>query len=1352
MSAPRSYGSLFTSENSPGVSGVSREYKHKFSPKFSSSNHHAEPLVLSKKCAIILPNDEATTVDKYFIAVGEIVGFKNIVYGGKTGQRMIMHLMNEELVESFIQDHDHVLINGEKFPVKKLVNPGFKILFNHVNPSITNDVLYAEISKYAHPVSPMTYVHSGLRDERLSHIFSYRRQIFVQDKDAVPNSITVTQNGETNTIYLTVDNMKCYSCGQEGHAVRMCPNRSQHPAQDRLTKEPEVVKTPELQDKVSPPTSSSSSPDLFAPSFFPELKQPTISFSPPANIDLFQESELKPLDGNIPSETMSTQDLTPVPSADQSQADELPNEPMEQDEKKRAKRVHPSVEATNNMEKKESHLKEEENFILKGFNTVRNDFTGGEEACGGVAILIKSNLYFQDLPIRSHLQVVAAVVHVSPIHPISVCSIYIPPNVSPSKEDLLDIINQLPRPFILCGDFNAHSPLWGSRHYNPRGKALEAIILLEEIHVLNKFECPTYLHPGSGSESVIDFTLCNSTLAPKLEWNVYPQDSDHHPIVISFCINPTPETNFLPKWKLNKADWAKFTALAEFSIDENLSVQEQVQEFTNKLLFAATESIPKSKPMNKKYAVAWWNEKCYLAIKERNKAFRVFTKTKSLDNWIAFKRLRAKVKRTVIQSKKESWISFASTITSSTPSTIVWDRIKRIEGNGRSSSVIKSIKVDNKTILVPNEIAHNIGLYFEQKSKERKESFPIAPQTWDFSSDNEERYNKPFSMWELESVLKLLKTQSSPGPDEIHNLMLRHLPSSTKSLLLKIFNKIWKEDEFPEGWKKSILVPIPKPNKDSTLPENLRPINLTSCLCKLFERIVVRRLNYFLDSNKLLVPQQSGCRKNRSTLDNLVNLQTDISNAIINKQFLLCTFFDIKFAYDCTQKEVILRQLHKWNMRGHLPIFLSKYMDPRSFKIRLNNSTLSEDFSIVCGIPQGGVVSGTLFAIAINSITSYIHPSLSSSLFVDDFAIFTRDKNKEVLVSIMQESIDQLENFSNDTGLFFSPQKTQSVLFSRKYKQNNTSINLKMYDTRIEVVDTFKFLGLTFDKKMTWKTHLKKLKQSCLSRSRILKILSKKAWAADRKMLIRIYKSLIRSKLDYGCPVYNSASSNSLQILNPVQNLCLRLATGAFRSSPVVSLEAETGEPNLDIRRKILSSNYIAKTLSIENHPNIMRTLNPLYVRKYENSNMKPTIGIQKKNLETTIPFNNIMVKTTPKEPWLLKKPRCDLSLSLYKKENVPAQVFQNEFRNKMSENFQSHIKIYTDGSKNEQGVGCALTIPEKDIVKRFGLNKNASIFHAELFALLQSLLTIKHYHEHVPRKSPGQTRTRRALFHRVAY
>ncbi|KAI5720714.1 hypothetical protein M8J77_010740 [Diaphorina citri] len=491
-------------------------------------------------------------------------------------------------------------------------------------------------------------------------------------------------------------------------------------------------------------------------------------------------------------------------------------------------------------------------------------------------------------------------------------------------------------------------------------------------------------------------------------------------------------------------------------------------------------------------------------------------------------------------------------------------------------------------------------------------------------------------MWELTSAIKSLKPHSSPGPDDIHNQMFFHLTEKSKSLLLRIFNQMWKENSFPSGWKKSIIIPIPKPNKDKTLPENMRPISLTSCLCKLFERLVIKRLNFFLESNHLLALEQSGCRKNtsRSCLDNLVNLQTEISDAIVNKQYLLCVFYDIVGAYDCVQKSVILKQLSAWNMRGHLPAFISNYLDPRTFQIRLNNSVMSKEFSLVCGIPQGGVISGALFAIAINAISSYINPLCSSSLFVDDYAIFMRDKSKDTLISIIQQSIDNLLNFSQNTGLYFSPQKTKSILFCRKNKHVNDDITLTMYGQRIEVVNETKFLGLTFDRKMHWSPHVKNIKKSCLSKSKILKTLSKKAWASDRKMLLRMYKALIRSRIDYGSPVYKSATDRTLQMLNPVQNLCLRLATGAFRSSPVVSLEAETGEPCLKIRRDILTSNYISKVLSCEKHPNLPIIQAPKYHNKYENlTKIKPTIGIQRNHLKNEISFDKIQKYSETKEP-----------------------------------------------------------------------------------------------------------------------
>ncbi|KAI5747058.1 hypothetical protein M8J77_010637 [Diaphorina citri] len=331
----------------------------------------------------------------------------------------------------------------------------------------------------------------------------------------------------------------------------------------------------------------------------------------------------------------------------------------------------------------------------------------------------------------------------------------------------------------------------------------------------------------------------------------------------------------------------------------------------------------------------------------------------------------------------------------------------------------------------------------------------------------------------------------------------------------------------------------------------------------------------------------------------------------------------------------------------------------------------------------------------------------------------------------MQESINNLENFSQSTGLFFSSEKTKAIMFSRKNKQDVNSINLTMSNQRIEVVNSAKFLGLTLDRKLTWINHLKGLKKSCYDRMRILKMLSKKAWGSNRKMLLRLYKALIRSKLDYGSIVYNSASPKTLLMINPVQNQSLRLATGAFRSSPTVSLEAETSEPNLEIRRSILACNYIAKVIvHSQKNPNFKKVDRPTYKALYSNTNkFQPTIGLQKENLMHIIPFHDVMTEREQKEIWLSKKPSCNLSLTMYKKDGIPNQFFQQEFKKSMQETYANFVQIYTDGSKNESSVACALVIPQLNILKKVALNQNSSIFHAELLAISESLTIVENLH-----------------------
>jgi len=148
-------------------------------------------------------------------------------------------------------------------------------------------------------------------------------------------------------------------------------------------------------------------------------------------------------------------------------------------------------------------------------------------------------------------------------------------------------------------------------------------------------------------------------------------------------------------------------------------------------------------------------------------------------------------------------------------------------------------------------------------------------QKVNFTSHNDEVYNMPITYGELTESIKNSK-DGSPGPDGICSQFLKHLPVASLELLLNIFNFIWTTDYFPSIWQQAIVVPIPKSKKDQTDPNNYRPISLTCILGKVFEKIVNNRLTTFLEQQEISIPEQSGFRKGRSTLDHLVRLESII--------------------------------------------------------------------------------------------------------------------------------------------------------------------------------------------------------------------------------------------------------------------------------------------------------------------------------------------------------------------------------------------------------------------------------------------------------------------------------------------
>ena len=158
--------------------------------------------------------------------------------------------------------------------------------------------------------------------------------------------------------------------------------------------------------------------------------------------------------------------------------------------------------------------------------------------------------------------------------------------------------------------------------------------------------------------------------------------------------------------------------------------------------------------------------------------------------------------------------------------------------------------------------------------------------------------------------------------------------------------------------------------------------------------------------------------------------------------------------------------------------FITNFLSNRSIQVRANGS-LSHPVIIKNGVPQGSVMSTTIFLIGINDITTNFKPPINTKLFADDIIITRSRKNISSINEHLQTAINTLQYWSKTTGLKFSSKKIQDILFTRKTKLNPPP---KLYLSNLEIkfTDTIKILGLIFDKKLSSAPYLKTLKESCI--------------------------------------------------------------------------------------------------------------------------------------------------------------------------------------------------------------------------------------------------------------------------------
>jgi hypothetical protein len=444
-------------------------------------------------------------------------------------------------------------------------------------------------------------------------------------------------------------------------------------------------------------------------------------------------------------------------------------------------------------------------------------------------------------------------------------------------------------------------------------------------------------------------------------------------------------------------------------------------------------------------------------------------------------------------------------------------------------------------------------------------------------------FNVPFSIGELNAIFDKLKLHTAMGIDGIHNRMLKETHHPFRLLLLNLVNRTVSEQQVPSAWKSASITMIPKKANNSSDPKDYRPISLTSNMAKLAERLILSRLQSFLKENNIIKNQQSGFRSHRQTRDNLLFLSQKVSESLIRKKNVCCVFFDIAAAFDKVWHNGLLFKLIKINTPDFIITWIKEFLSNRSFSVKINNYS-SEPHPISTGVPQGAVLSPVLFSIFINDIPlQHSKNRKYSLLFADDLVSFFIFKKRGKIQNEIQRYLTLVEKWLITWRLMMAPNKCSHNTFSKSPFNESPKIVLKLFNQSIPVVNEPKFLGITFDSRFTFKNHIENLHASCIKRLNVVKILSSRSWRLSSETLINIYKSLVRSIIEYSSIIIENAARSNFQKLNVIQNNAIRAIFKQPHRSHQETLLDLANLPSISQRFQDLNNNYLTKCIQFEN-------------------------------------------------------------------------------------------------------------------------------------------------------------------------
>ncbi|KAK7101444.1 hypothetical protein V1264_019826 [Littorina saxatilis] len=983
----------------------------------------------------------------------------------------------------------------------------------------------------------------------------------------------------------------------------------------------------------------------------------------------------------------------------------------------------------------ETHLNSSHRFSVRGYETHRFDRENRPK--GGVLTLVKTNLSSIEVQRSEDADMEFITVKlILPERNLTICNLYSPPN----KMMQLHCLRPGTEDWIVVGDFNSHSPSWGYPSLDAKGEEVEDWLIENQLVLVNKpDDPPTFYSRVWKKTSTPDLAIATDNVHKITKREVSEQlgGSDHRPTILTIAKQVIPSTGKLPpSWNYKKANWMLFSQLTDLytksitfdrhSVDRNASM------FNSAILQAAKKSIPRGRRRDYK---PYWNNALEELHKKLSEARENMEKDPTPKNVARHSQIRTDFDKEKQRQTQNSWREKTASLNMEKDTQKLWQLTKTLneDNSGRRKVTLhtntgdvtgktaanvfaKAFEADS-TVTVPADRLKDV------RSQTRAALHNTA------STDLDPCMTERLILRELEEALRKLKQKKAPGPDGISNDMLKHLGPGAKRFLLSIYNQSWSTGTVPTSWKVALIRPIPKKGKDKRDPSSYRPISLLSCVGKLLERIVNKRLLSLLESRSFLAPTQTGYRQHRSTEDQLALLTQEIEDAFQEKKKVLAVFFDLSRAFDTVWKEGLLLKLLHAGVHGKMFKWLSDFLFNRTARVMVDGTT-SNLVKLREGVPQGGVISPTLFLVYINDITTTVPKHVSNTLHADDFAVWCAEEHTSTATHRIQNTINSVSSWSEHWALQLNTTKTVSTLFSLStYKEK---VLLKLKDQAVPQVDTPTFLGVTLDTRLTWKPQIEATEGRAMKKLSLMKKLAGTQWGANSGILKQVYTGAVRPVMEYASSTWTTASKTNKGKLDKVQNMGLRIILGAMKSTPIQEMEKTADLEPLEDRREYKAVLQGEKMKRLTTHP-LHQNLNKGTKNRLKRKSLKHQVKDLQTEYAEALEADPNCCETLVSDVWAPRKSfhevRTDVPGLTAKGEQSPH--VQKALAMEMIQDRYPHCTwthVYTDGSsenavrnggsgvyiRRPNGTTTSLSVPAGDLSSNYRAELHALITAAE--------------------------------------